>query len=534
MRTKKWLLLAPLALACGTAQALGLGQIQVKSKPGEPLLAEIPVVSSQPDELNNLTAQLASPDTFMRVGLIAPQGLVADLRFFVVPGENGTPVIRVTSSAPVDTPSVVFLMEVNWGEGRIVREFSALVDEPLALEAAMPPPIEDAQVGPDNLIDRSGQVKAELELPTPETDQPETPATNTAERVANEDAPKEEGAVETPKPAPQPVAPAPARAARPAAGETATRVAQGQTLSGIAGQLRPEGRSLNETMIALLRANPKAFIDGNINLVKAGAILRMPSESDWSSEEVAQANAIVRDHVSRWRDMSEAVPAPVMAETSPTLAKADSAAKPAVDEKPEADAKQRGARLQIVPGAPEAGQQAQVGSGTSAEGQGNTLGGSEADKAARELEEKVSKELELEELRSREAELAEIKKKQDELLALKNSQLAEAEQQLAKRNAEQAKKKQAKPADSNPLAAVPTWGWGAGGVLALLLGLLGWRGARKRRQEREAMRANFLENNDEVETGSDTEQAGPGDSEHTEEGQGYDDSGLTGQDKDRP
>lgn len=73
MRTKKWLLLAPLALACGTAQALGLGQIQVKSKPGEPLLAEIPVVSSQPDELNNLTAQLASPDTFTRVGLSAPK-----------------------------------------------------------------------------------------------------------------------------------------------------------------------------------------------------------------------------------------------------------------------------------------------------------------------------------------------------------------------------------------------------------------------------------------------------------------------------
>lgn len=105
---------------------------------------------------------------------------MADLRFFVVPGENGTPVIRVTSSAPVDTPSVVFLMEVNWGEGRIVREFSALVDEPLALEAAMPPPIEDAQVGPDNLIDRSGQIEAELELPTPESDQPETPATDMA------------------------------------------------------------------------------------------------------------------------------------------------------------------------------------------------------------------------------------------------------------------------------------------------------------------------------------------------------------------
>lgn len=288
-------------------------------------------------------------------------------------------------------------------------------------------------------------------------------------------------------------------------------------------------------MIALLRANPKAFIDGNINLVKAGAILRMPSESDWTSEEVAQANAIVRDHVARWRDMSEAVPAPVMAETSPTLAKAEAeATKPATTESQAPAPKQGEARLEIVPGAPEQGEQAQVGSGTSAEGQGNTLGGIGADKAARELEEKVSKELELEELRSREAELAEIKKKQDELLALKNSQLAEAEQQLAKRNAEQAKKKQAKPADSNPLAAVPTWGWGVGGVLALLLGLLGWRGSRKRRAARDVMRANFLENNDEVETGSNTEQAGPGDSDHTEEGQGYEDSGLTGQDKDRP
>ncbi|HWI23597.1 MAG TPA: hypothetical protein VNS59_01585, partial [Lysobacter sp.] len=117
-----------LVAVAGPAAALGLGQIQVKSKVDQPLLAEIPVISSDPGELEQLQARLASPETFRRIGLEPPTGAAADLQFAVALDARGNPVIRVTSSAPVSQPLVTFLVEVDWGAGRLVREYSALLD----------------------------------------------------------------------------------------------------------------------------------------------------------------------------------------------------------------------------------------------------------------------------------------------------------------------------------------------------------------------------------------------------------------------
>ena len=117
------------------AFALGLGQIVVKSRPGQPLLAEIPIISSDPEELQGLQAQLASPETFARVGLAPPTGLVADLDFSFDQDATGHPLIRVTTQQPVQQPELVFLLEVDWGSGRLVREYSALVDTPQSVAA---------------------------------------------------------------------------------------------------------------------------------------------------------------------------------------------------------------------------------------------------------------------------------------------------------------------------------------------------------------------------------------------------------------
>ena len=91
-----------LALLSNAALALGLGEIKVKSQPGQPLLAEIPIISSDQGELEQLRARLASPTTFERVGLPRPQGLVNELDFSVALDEAGRPVVRVTSRTPVD------------------------------------------------------------------------------------------------------------------------------------------------------------------------------------------------------------------------------------------------------------------------------------------------------------------------------------------------------------------------------------------------------------------------------------------------
>lgn len=494
MRTTKWLLVAPLALACGAAHALGLGQIQVKSKPGEPFLAEIPVVTSQPDELYGLRAQLASPDTFARVGLSPPQGLVADLEFVVTQSSNGTPVIRVSTHAPVNTPSMVFLMEVNWGEGKIVREFSALVDTPTMMGAGMPV-IEDVAAAPSNLIDRSSQIVDEpVAAPDPLNENGELTDTVPQEVPGDEPSASEQRLdnEEVSSVAPEPTPPVSVRSAPsyvptppPAPGDTVARVERGQTLAKIAGQVRPEGRSLNETMVALLQANPKAFINGNINLVKTGAILRMPSDSDWNSNEVAQANRLVREHVARWREL-QAVLSPVVADTPASNMEGDSAQTMPANIKPAQTDVPAGARLEIVPAADGPVNPKSVDSGTSSQGQGKTLDGVE-DEEARVREELITRELELEELRSRLAELEAIQKDQERLLAMKNNELALAQKQLAERQA-----KAESTSITEAVAAVPPTAWGVGSLLAALLGLLGWRSARKRKQAREQMRAKFL------------------------------------------
>src|SRR5690606_9190336 len=142
-----WILL--LALACGPALALGLGQIEVKSRPGEPLLAEIPIVSSDPSELEQLQARLASPETFARVGLEPPSGLVQDLQFTIGLDGRGRPVIRVTTQAPVQQPLLTFLLEVDWGQGRLVREYSALIEAPETVAAVAQPPMGFNAINPE-------------------------------------------------------------------------------------------------------------------------------------------------------------------------------------------------------------------------------------------------------------------------------------------------------------------------------------------------------------------------------------------------
>ena len=197
-----------LLLAAGNAWALGLGQIEVKSRRNQPLVAEIPIISTTPGELEALQARLASPETFRRVGLAPPSGAAADLQFSLGSDARGRPVIRVTSTRPVEQPVLNFLVEVDWGQGRLVREYSALVDAPNTASAPLQPAIE-APVSPvPNVIQRPVPPPvAAAPVPTP----PPVPEAR-------------------PEPAPSPVAiaplPPPAAAPAPIAAAPAPATAQ--------------------------------------------------------------------------------------------------------------------------------------------------------------------------------------------------------------------------------------------------------------------------------------------------------------------
>ena len=423
-----------LALLSNAALALGLGEIKVKSQPGQPLLAEIPIISSEPGELEQLRARLASPTTFERVGLPRPQGLVNELDFSVALDEAGRPVVRVTSRTPVDVPAVNFLIEVDWGQGRLVREYSALVSAPGTLAAAGQPVIDAPVAAPTDTIARPAQPV----VATP-------PESVPAERAPLPAPPR--------APAPAPFAAAPAPQVAP--GDALAPVRRGQSLSQVAAPLaRAQGYTLDQAMVALLRANPEAFINGNINLLKQGAVLRVPESAEAQTIREDEAAALVRSQIAEWRRARAPIPQPA-AVVEPAAAATTAPQAPRTA--PVADA-----RLEIAPAAAgTSGSGTQ--SGVSAGGEGEMLANEQLQQSKEDL---AAREAEVQELRSQVAELEKLKAQQEKLLAMKDSDLAAAQQRLAQ--------------GSGGEGGVPVWAWA--GFALLFVGALAWGFAQRRQR----------------------------------------------------
>ncbi len=465
-----WLLSAPVL-------ALGLGQIQVKSKPGQPLLAEIPIVSSEPSELQGLQARLASPETFRRVGLEPPQGIVSDLQFTPAVDELGRPVIRVTSSQPVQQAELSFLLEVDWGQGRLVREYSALVDTPRSVSAPLPPPIQAPATNAPTLIERPAEPVAGAPLAQPTPTAPAQPQ-----------APVPTSSFPTPTPAPQP-APPPANVAAtpaspppqaPSAPPEATPselapVRRGQTLAQIAANLPGTGGySLDQTMIALLRANPDAFIGEDINRLRQGAVLRVPGADELARTSAAEAATLVRDQVASWRQArSAAQVAPVS-----TDAAAAQAPRPASRTTP-ATRQVADARLEIAPPRADAATRAGTQSGASAGGEGEML----RQELQQTKESLAARDAEVQELKAKVAELEQLQKQQQTLIAMKDDALAGAQQRLAANRAAPQAATTTTPAEPAPAPQDAGFAWWWLVPAVLVVAALAWWLARRRRTD---------------------------------------------------
>ncbi len=417
-----------LALASGTAAALGLGQIEVKSRLGQPFLAEIPIISNDPSELESLQAELASPITFARIGLQPPSGVVADLQFASALDAAGRPIIRVTSDQPVNEPLLTFLVSVDWGQGRLVREYSALLDTPRTVSAPLQPAIDETVVSAPNVIERPAEPVATAE-PAPE------PAPTDEQVAGQPDAANPDAIAPTPEAVPPPMqASAPqAVAVAPPPAEMSTgsdiHVRRGDTLSEIAG--RVQAASVDQAMIALLRANPDAFIGGNINRLKAGAVLRVPDGADLAAIDTTEASRIVSSQVRQWRDASRAaVPQPTSDSGVVAGAQASSGS---ITQSNSNAPRTADARLEIVPPGASNATQAGTQSGINAGGEGDML----RQEQVQTQETLAAREAEVQDLKGRIAELEQLQQKQQQLIAMKDSELAAAQQRLAKSNQEQ-------------------------------------------------------------------------------------------------
>lgn len=477
-----------LALACGQALALGLGQIQVKSKANQPLLAEIPIVSNDPAEMEQLQARLASPETFTRIGLEPPQGLVADLQFAVVRDSSGGLAIRVTSTKPIDKPMLTFLVEVEWAEGRLVREYSALVDPPRDAPSPSAPLIDTPQTALADTVSRPAEMPpidasptelgADQAKPAEPADLAPAPDAVAAQPTEEAPAPSAEIAVAAPPPPVPVAAPAPdeAAAAVPASPSGLEPVKAGQTLSEIAVGLKPAGYTLDQTMLALLRTNPDAFIGNDINKLKRGAVLRVPDANELASLGAAEAAVIVRDQIEQWRQARQARAAEIAAVASQNTGDAPRTKTqntPAV----------AGARLEIIPPAADGAAQAGTRSGASAGGEGNML----RQELQTTKETLAARDAEVQELKSRLADLEKLQQQQQQLIVLKDSELAAAQQRLAQSNQAAAKpvattQVPPKTATEPQQADSGTALWLGGGLVLVLVGLIGWWLSRRGRR----------------------------------------------------
>jgi len=282
------------------AHAAGLGRLTVQSFLGQPLRAEIEIVSLQPGEEASLEARLASGNAFAQAGIEFNAAL--NTMRFAVEKRGGRPVILMTTRQPVNEPFIDVLVELRWSTGLFVREYTLLLDPP-GYEGPKPQPTAAAPDRPAAVESTPSAGAAERAPPAPTTSQI-SPAPRVEERpmeTAATPAAKPE-APETPKPAPAEGA-APSSAPAPPPGATAAvsapqgpqtyEVKKGDTLGEIALRYRPAGVSYHQMLIALQRANEEAFIRDNINLVRAGRILTIPDADAAAAVDPADANRLV-------------------------------------------------------------------------------------------------------------------------------------------------------------------------------------------------------------------------------------------------
>jgi pilus assembly protein FimV len=375
------------------AYSAGLGRLTVNSALGQPLNAEIEVVSLQSGEEDSLSARLATVDAFRSAGIEVSPALIG--MQFAIEKRGGRPVIRMRTTQPVNEPFLDVLVELSWSNGRLVREYTFLLDPP--------------------------------EYKTPQAAAP-----------ASAPAARSEPAAKAPQAAPAARAsrPEPAAPAAASAGAKQREVKKGDTLGAIARENLPPGVTLNQMLIALYRANQDAFIRGNVNLVRAGRILNIPDREAIENVGAADANKQVQaqmaDFAEYKRKLSGAVAA---APAAPSPREREVSGRIATKPEAPAPAEQKD-QLRLSKADPK-------------------KSGSPAARAARE-DDKVASDRALKESQSRIAELEKNISDMQKLVEMKNKQMAELEKKAAPAPAAPAPAPAAKaPEPVKPAAEAP-------------------------------------------------------------------------------
>ncbi len=284
---------AALWLAASNAYALGLGRLAVQSALGEALRAEIDVTSITPEEAGTLRVRVANPDAYRAAG-VDYNAVLAVTNVELQRRADGRPYLRVTSDRAVQEPFVDVILEISWASGKLVREYTMLFDPPTMARAPAPVP-----AGPSTAPVITAAPPAPAALPPTPRPAPAARAPVPA-RVAAAPA--------------TPAAPAaPAVAARAPAGIDEYKVRQGDTLYAIAGKTQRSGVSLDQMLVSLFKANQDAFMGGNMNRLKSGVVLSVPSTDEAKAVTPSEARQLIQaqsaDFSAYRQKLAGAVPA---------------------------------------------------------------------------------------------------------------------------------------------------------------------------------------------------------------------------------
>jgi pilus assembly protein FimV len=268
-------LAAALLVASSGVQALGLGKLNVQSALGETMRAEIDVTSLTAEEAATLKVRVAPPEAY-RAGGVEYNAVLASAQVQVA-RRDGRTVLRVSSDRAVQEPFVDVILELTWSSGRLVREYTLLFDPP-----GLPKPAPVITAPP-------AIAAAPAPVPATSTEAVPAPAPIAATplpRNGSASAPAPVAAARPPAPAPAPVRP-------PVSVASEYKVRPGDSLSKVAARTQVSGISLDQMLVGLFRNNPDAFIDGNMNLLKSGAVLQVPSSDALAAVPQPEARRII-------------------------------------------------------------------------------------------------------------------------------------------------------------------------------------------------------------------------------------------------
>jgi len=288
LKIKQISLAVCLALMPFSSFAAGLGRLSVDSALGEPFKAEIELLAVSADEFSTLVASIASEQAYAEQG-ITRLGIHSNIKVEVAKNAAGEPVLKLRSSQVISDPYLDMLIQVDWASGRLQREYTILLDPPgykQQAELAEPLPTQAPVV--NNVITN-------------------TPVATSASADANPGNPK--------KPAkPTKTANAVNTAAQKpavAASEKPDATKRGDTLYSIAKQLQVEGVSLDQMLIGLYENNKEAFSSSNMNQLKVGQIIKMPTKDSLSAVTTQQATEQVKVHSANWNAYRDSLAAKV-------------------------------------------------------------------------------------------------------------------------------------------------------------------------------------------------------------------------------